>query len=255
MRIGVEPSGGRHRTPSSIRRAPFQNPRPFLLSLAVILVSGMQERGRSDGGVPNPPSRRIDTSSVQEQLTEELRRLIISGEFEPKARLSEYALADSFGVSRTPVREALKQLQVEGLVEVVARVGTFVAQPSRREINELFALKEVLEGLAARLVAQSRPSETLEKLGQNLSTSRDAVAAHDPERYAELVHEFHALIVDGSGNSKLRAHYQTLMNQLAYQRLVLTTVNQPGRLERSVEEHARILDLLEAGDAYGAEFQ
>jgi DNA-binding GntR family transcriptional regulator len=207
-------------------------------------------------GKPQPsPSRKIDTSSVQERLTDELRRLIISGEFEPKARLSEYALADTFGVSRTPVREALKQLQVEGLVEVVARVGTFVAQPSRREITELFALKEVLEGLAARLVAQSRPKDALDALRKNLSESRDAVAAQDLERYAELVHEFHNLILEGAGNSKLLAHYQTLMNQLAYQRLVLTTLSQPGRLERSVEEHARILEVVEAGDAYGAEFQ
>jgi DNA-binding GntR family transcriptional regulator len=212
----------------------------------------MHERPPDGGG---PPNRQIDTSSVQERLTDELRRLIVSGELRPRARLSEYALADSFGVSRTPVREALKQLQVEGLVEIVARVGTFVAQPSRREITELFAVKEVLEGLAARLAAQSRPREPLERLQANLDTSREAVDAHNTQRYAELADQFHDLIVEAAGNSKLVAHYGTLMNQLAYQRLVLTATNQPGRLERSFSEHTRILELLEAGDGDRAEVQ
>jgi DNA-binding GntR family transcriptional regulator len=198
-------------------------------------------------------SRRIDTSSIQERLTDEVRRLIISGELKPRTRLSEHALAQTFGVSRTPVREALKQLQVEGLVEIVARVGTFVAQPSRREITELFALEEVFEGLAARLMAQSRRKESLERIHANLEASREAVDAQDREQYAELVREFHNLIVEGSGNGKLTAHYQILMNQLAYQRLVRTTLSQPGRLERSLDDHVRILELIEAGDAEAAE--
>jgi DNA-binding GntR family transcriptional regulator len=212
----------------------------------------MQE-GPPDGD--ELPTHRIDTSSIQERLTDEVRRLIISGELKPRARLSEHALAESFGVSRTPVREALKQLQVEGLVEIVARVGTFVAQPSRREITELFALEEVLEGLAARLMAQSRHTESLERLHANLEASREAVEARDRQRYAELVREFHNLIVEGAGNGKLIAHYQMLMNQLAYQRLVITTLSQPGRLERSLGEHARIVELIEAGDADAAELE
>jgi DNA-binding GntR family transcriptional regulator len=212
----------------------------------------MQERPPDGSGLPG---RQIDTSSVQERLIDELRRMIISGELRPRTRLSEYALAGSFGVSRTPVREALKQLQVEGLVEIVPRVGTFVAQPSRRQISELFTLKEVFEGFAARLVAQSRPKESLERLHANLDASREAVDARDTQRSAELMGQFHNLIVEAAGNSKLMAHYRTLMNQLAYQRLVLTAAGQPGRLERSLGEHARIIELLEAGDVDGAEFQ
>jgi DNA-binding GntR family transcriptional regulator len=215
----------------------------------------MAEPGPGDTVVDDQPTRLLDTTSVQERLTNELRGLIISGELEPQARLSEHALAESFGVSRTPVREALKQLQVEGLVEVVPRVGTFVAQPSAREIAELFALKEVLEGLAARLVAQARPARVVERLVANVGESREAVRAQELERYAELVQEFHELIIEGADSGKLTAHYQTLMNQLAYQRLVITTLSRPGRLERSVDEHGRILAAIEAGDGYAAELQ
>jgi DNA-binding GntR family transcriptional regulator len=199
------------------------------------------------------PIKPLDTSSVQERLTDEIRRLIIEGQLKPKARISEYALAQAFGVSRTPVREGLKQLKVEGLVEIVPRVGTFVAQPSWREITELFALKEVLEGLAARLLAQARPKEALDVLEANLREARTAVEQGDAERYAELVHAFHAAIIEGCDSGALRTHHRTLMNQLGYERLVLTTVRQPGRLERSLEEHARVLELVQAGDSHAAE--
>jgi DNA-binding GntR family transcriptional regulator len=215
----------------------------------------MRKSGSSAAAFTVGSNLRLDTSSVQERLAGELRRLIISGKFEPGERVSEHTLAESFGVSRTPVREALKQLQVEGLVDIVPRVGTFVARPSAREIAELFALKEILEGLAARLVAQARPQQVLERLTDNLAQSRAAVAAEDAGRYAQLVHEFHELIIEGGDSGKLVAHYGMLMNQLAYHRLVRMTLSRPGRLERSLEEHARILAAIEAGDGYAAEFQ
>ncbi|HET7304934.1 MAG TPA: GntR family transcriptional regulator, partial [Segeticoccus sp.] len=98
--------------------------------------------------------QRIDGVSIQGRVIEAMRERIISGELEPGTSLSEIALAEAFGVSRTPVREALKQLQTEGLVEIRPRVGTFVTAPSRREINELFEMKALLEGAAARLLAQ-----------------------------------------------------------------------------------------------------
>ncbi len=98
--------------------------------------------------------------------------------------LSELALADEFGVSRTPVREALEQLQTEGLVEIRPRVGTFVAAPSRRDITELFQMKELLEGAAARLLAQRGRVSEVEALEENLRQADLAVAHDDRVRYA-----------------------------------------------------------------------
>ena len=85
---------------------------------------------------------------IQERIAHQLRNRISRGELMPGAVLSEGALAQEFGASRTPVREALKQLQAEGLIVIRPRVGTFVAAPSRLEINELFEVKEILEGAA-----------------------------------------------------------------------------------------------------------
>ncbi|MEW2400750.1 GntR family transcriptional regulator [Streptomyces sp. NPDC046862] len=194
-----------------------------------------------------------DNGSMQGRVIAEMRRRIISGELPAGGSLSEIALAESFGVSRTPVREALKQLQTEGLVEIRPRVGTFVTAPSRREITELFEMKELLEGAAARLLARRGRVPELDRLEQNLVEADAAVAADDKERYAELVEEFHELLITGADNAKLEAHYRILMNQLAYSRLVTTSLSQPGRALLSDREHHNVLELIIAKDGDSAE--
>jgi DNA-binding GntR family transcriptional regulator len=191
--------------------------------------------------------------SIQEQVASGLRAGIINGDLPSGMTLSETAIAEDFGVSRTPVREALKQLQTEGLVEIRPRVGTFVTAPSRLDVYELFQLKEILEGAAASLLAERGDVPELKELGHNVERSRQAVAAGDVETYAELVDEFHTLIVHGAGNQKLIRHYGLLMNQLAYPRLVQTSLSLPGRLERSDAEHQRVLEIIAAKDGRTAE--
>ncbi|MEU6114264.1 GntR family transcriptional regulator [Streptomyces sp. NPDC047117] len=198
-------------------------------------------------------AKRLPRTSMQARVADELRQMIISGELQPGSSLSEMTLSENFGVSRTPIREALKQLQIEGLVQVRPRVGTFVAVPSRREVTELFQMKELLEGAAARLLALRGRVPEVDRLQATMQEADEAVRAGDAERYAELVHEFHELIVVGADNSKLVAHYRTLMNQLAYTRLVRTSLAQPGRLSESDHEHHRVLDLILAKDGDGAE--
>lgn len=195
----------------------------------------------------------IDSRSIQGRVIQAIRERIISGELEPGASLSEIALAEVFDVSRTPVREALKQLQAEGLVEIRPRVGTFVTAPSRREINELFEIKGLLEGAAARLLAQRGSVPELDLLKENLRQADRAVAVGDNERYAALVQGFHDLIICGADNAKLEGHYRTLMNQLAYQRLVKTSLGQPGRPTKSDSEHHHVVELIEAKDGDAAE--
>lgn len=199
------------------------------------------------------PIRGARSGELRRAVLERISEAITSGRYPPTTPLSEAALAEEFEVSRTPVREALKQLQAEGLVRVVPRVGTFVAEPSRRDIIELFQVKEVLEGLAARQLALRGRVPELDELVRNVELSEQAVAAGDPDAYADLVHEFHRLIVASSDNTKLIAHNETLMNQLAYDRLVRTTLSRPERPAHSVAEHRAILERILDKDAYGAE--
>jgi DNA-binding GntR family transcriptional regulator len=190
---------------------------------------------------------------IQARVTEQVRTQIIDGTLAPGDGLSEFALAEEFGVSRTPVREALKQLQTEGLVIIRPRVGTFVATPSRREIQELFHMKELFEGSAARLLAQRGEVPEVAALRQNVINADAAVASGDAQAYAALVGEFHDLIIRGSDNTKLETHYRTMMNQLAYPRLVMTSLSKPGRLAESEDEHHRVLELILAKDGTTAE--
>ena len=205
--------------------------------------SGQRGRGRSTAR----------TEQADGGLLPRLRDLVLGGDYAPGTALSEVRLAELFDVSRTPVREALKQLQVEGLVEIRPKVGTFVRQITRREIVEMFEVKEILEGLAARLMARRGQVPELEVLEANLERSREATARGDADAYAALVHEFHHTIVTGSDNLKLAEHYTSLMNQLAYHRMVLGSVQHPGRLGRSCAEHRRIVDLIKEKDGVGAE--
>ncbi|WP_258052607.1 GntR family transcriptional regulator [Streptomyces sp. Ru73] len=191
--------------------------------------------------------------SMQVTVTAEMRRRIIEGDIEPGAPLSELALAEEFGVSRTPAREALKQLAAEGLVEIRPRVGTFVTTPSRREITELFEMKELIEGAAARLLAKRGRVAEIGLLERNLREADEAVARGDRKRHAELVQEFHDVLITGADNSKLEGHYRMLMNQLAYGRLVKTSLSQPGRALESDREHHLVLELILEKDADSVE--
>lgn len=197
--------------------------------------------------------RSLDVRSIQRRVLDDVRDMIVSGELVAGTALSEISLAENFGVSRTPVREALKQLQAEGLVEIRPQVGTFVSQPSRREIIDMSRVKEVLEGLAASLMAQRGDVPQLHALRANVEESERLVRRGDDARYAELVAEFHRLVLEGSDNPKLQEHHKTLVNQLGYPRLVRTSLKQPGRPSRSVAEHRHVLEMIEAKDPEGAE--
>lgn len=200
------------------------------------------------------PERSANGGSAAETpLLDRLRTLVLSGEYPPGAPLPELFLAQEFQVSRTPVREALKQLETEGLVEIRPRVGTFVRQPTHREIVELFELKSGLEALAAGLFARRGNVPELALLRRNLADSAEAVRRGDRDRYAALVHEFHHALISGADNRKLAEHYERLMNQLAYHRLVVKAVEQPGRLRDSQHEHESIVLAIEARDHVGAE--
>lgn len=196
---------------------------------------------------------RLDSSRPPASLLDRLRSLVVNGTVAPGDLLGELALAEEFEVSRTPIREALKQLEREGLVEIRPRVGTFVRKPTEREILELFQLKESLEGLAAGLLAQRGDVPELRSLIHNVESERDVVRAGDRAAYAALVHDFHRTLVAGADNQKLSEHYELLMNQLAYHRIVKQTLQLPGRLDHSFSEHARIVEALQSKDPLAAE--
>lgn len=195
----------------------------------------------------------VATESIHTQVTNALRTAIVSGEFSLGQKLSETTLAQKLGVSRTPVREALKQLDREGLVEIIPRVGTCVKKPTEKEIIELFTIKEVLEGLAASQLAQRGDVLELHELMKAMEDMEQSVKQGNIDGYVEANDRFHDAILRGAGNSKLQFHYDLLINQLPYRRFVYLTLEQPSRLAKSVEEHQRIVEAIKAQDSKLAE--
>lgn len=191
----------------------------------------------------------VATESIHTQVTNILRKAIVSGELDMGQKISETTLAQQLNVSRTPVREALKQLEREGLVEIVPRVGTCVRKPTEKEIIELFTLKEVLEGLAASQLAQRGDVSELHELIQAMEHMEKSVQEGNLDGYVEANDCFHEAILKGAGNSKLQFHYDLLINQLPYRRFVYLTLEQPDRLGKSVEEHRRIVEAIKAQDS------
>jgi DNA-binding GntR family transcriptional regulator len=206
-------------------------------------------------GVDEAQVFAVLTDGVQAQVTHALRRAIVSGLLPPGEALSEALLARRFGVSRTPVREALKQLERERLVDVVPRVGTYVRQATADEVLDALLVKEALEGMAARLLAARTDAPEAAELAGVTIDLEAAAAGGDVPRVVEANQRFHELIHRGSASPTLRFQLELLLNELRvpHQRLVSLTLSRPARLRRMLEEHRRIVAAVAARDPVAAE--
>lgn len=181
----------------------------------------------------------ITHSALYQEVADRLRRAIYSNQLQSGDAIDEKALCEAFGISRTPLREALKVLAAEGLVELVPRRGCFVRRLEQEELGELFPVMAVLEGLCAReAVAQLDEAELaeLERLHADLETQ---AAAGDIDAYYETNFRFHQAVQDLSGNRWLQRVLSDLRKILRLARHAQLTV--PGRLQHSLEEHRRIM--------------
>lgn len=195
----------------------------------------------------------ILTASITSQVTNAIRESILKGEYEPGRKLSEAALSEHYKVSRTPIREALKQLEREGLVEIIPRVGTCVTKPTEKELDELFTLKEVLEGLAAGLLAERGSKEEIKEIQKAVGDMEKSIETSDSDLFVKANNTFHEAILKGSDNSKLDFMLNILLNQIPYTRYVYLSTEDPNRRQRSLMEHQAVLAEIEQGNRAGAE--
>lgn len=193
---------------------------------------------------------KADHGSTTDAVTDALREAILSGVLQPPAWLREDELAAALRVSRTPVREALRRLSDEGLTQRVANRGTVVAQVTIDEIIAVYAVRESLEGLAARSAAIRRPVglvETLRSIYQRMT----AAVNDDPAIMSALSLEFHAAIREAAGNAYL-TRFLTQVEH-AVRRFGQTTYTHTGRHHEGLEEHFGIMEAIAAGDPDTAE--
>lgn len=180
-------------------------------------------------------------------LVQKLERDIVTGVLKPGDKLDERSLSERFGVSRTPVREALQTLAGSGLVATMPRRGTIVASITVGELIEMFEVMAELEAMCARLAARRMPRADIDNLIA-LSEECSALQEHsDADAYYEANVRFHEAIYAGCRNSFLERQTKNVRNRLApYRRLQL---HRPGRVKRSNNEHAEILDAISNGEA------
>jgi DNA-binding GntR family transcriptional regulator len=166
-------------------------------------------------------------------------------------RLDERRLASDFGISRTPVREAMAQLEREGFVRAVPRRGIYVVRKTRREVIEMITAWAALESMAARLITQSAGSDQIRSLRTMFTTFEDGELHARLDEYSEVNIEFHQAIIRLSGNGVLLALAENLFTHMRMIRR--RTIGEQDRAVRSIRDHLTIIEALEARDTARAE--
>lgn len=182
----------------------------------------------------------------------QVRRAILSGELAPGSRVTVRPLADLLQLSPTPIRTALAALERQGLLEIHDHRGYFVPTLGREDLLEIYEIREAVDSIASRRVAQSTSrAAVVTELEELLDKQRRCVAASDLDAYGELDVAFHKAIWQGSGNRRLALVSDTLLGQVRIGNNI--SARAPGRLEAALEEHAAIIEALRQGDAESAE--
>ncbi|MES0826427.1 GntR family transcriptional regulator [Ruegeria sp. SCP11] len=183
---------------------------------------------------------------LADTIAQDLEELIFDGTFSDGDRLDEVKLAEQFGVSRTPLREAFQRLALSGLVDLIPRRGAFVRQPGPVELMEMFEVMAELEAVCGRLAALRISDGALKDLTDANSRCQMAVDAGDPDTYYLENERFHRIIYNQSGNSFLEQEASKLHRRLKpFRRQQLRF---RGRMAQSMSEHEDIVRALDSGN-------
>jgi DNA-binding GntR family transcriptional regulator len=188
---------------------------------------------------------RIPRATFASIVTERLRASIVNGSLEPGSQLSEVELANSFGVSRGPVREALQRLVQEGLLLSEPHRGVFIPVLTDDDVIDIYLARDALESAAIRsIVAKDTSAAASLALDQYVTQMERAAAAGDWEAVGNFDLEFHVALVDASGSQRLRRMFSTVISETRLCLGVLTAADARADL---VQEHRQICDLMQEG--------
>jgi DNA-binding GntR family transcriptional regulator len=182
-------------------------------------------------------------------VSDELRRLVVTGELAPGSRIVEDRLAERLGVSRNPVREALQALAAEGFVEILPRRGAVVAQITPEQAEDLFDVRTALEPLAARLAARRTDPDGIGRLRDVLALARKATDLGELDQLASYNTDFHSLVVELSGNDYLGLLVAPMAKRVQW----VFRTSAARRAPHSWTEHEELLRAIASGDEDHAE--
>lgn len=195
-------------------------------------------------------ARSVDPLHLRRSIASKVRQLIVNGDLEPEARVTETALASLLHVSRTPLREAFRELESEGLIQKLPHIGTFVAPLSVVEADDIYRVKGLLQVLVVELACTKMTPVERAELRFIADQMKAAVAHRDIDGYAELVDRFHHLLLVGSRSPTLENLFKHLDGRIRRYRRFLVT--RPGRELGSLQEHLSIADAVLASSTDGA---
>lgn len=191
------------------------------------------------------PSEKILT--LRERIVEFVKDSVISGRLKPGERVPEQEIADNLGISRTPIREAFRQLESEGFITVTPRKGAIVSPITDKDVSEFYAIKSLLEGYAARTACDKLTHKDIKRLESLNAQMEKAAERGDVKAFFKLDHQFHETFLKASGNEKLCALIHHLVQQ--FERFRITAMSLPGRMSDSVMQHQKITEAFVNKDA------
>jgi DNA-binding GntR family transcriptional regulator len=185
-------------------------------------------------------------SSLHERVFAQLRQSILDGTYEPGTVIHESRIAAELGVSRTPVREAFRKLEQEGLVTIIRNKGAVVAGVTEQDIKDIYAVRAVVEGLAAKWAAVHITPAQLQELEELLTKMDRAAQAGDFRTWRELDTRFHEVLYEASHSIPLELVLSAFHDYV--RRARLDSLASPGRMRQAGEEHGAIVAALKEND-------
>jgi DNA-binding GntR family transcriptional regulator len=189
--------------------------------------------------------------TLREKILDTIREAILNGELKPGEKVAEPELAERFGISRTPIREAFRQLESEGYLTVVPRKGAVVTALSERAVEEFYAIKSILEGYAAQISTDNMTEKDIAKLETLNARLRILAEQGDVKTFFKIHNEFHDVFINASGNEKLAEIIHQML--LRFNRFRLASIALPGRMEMSVKEHDALIKAFRRKDGATAD--
>jgi len=189
--------------------------------------------------------------TLREQIVSSLRESIIRGDLSPGQKITEPELAEKLGISRTPIREAFRQLESEGYLTVIPRRGAVVSSVSKKEIQDFFELKSLLEGYASRKAAPKIVERDIARLIRINDQLEVLAREKDVPAFFKKNNEFHSMLISFCGNDKLLEIWSNQVRRFIKFRI--QALSAPGRLMDSVNQHRDIIDALSRKDGPLAE--
>ncbi len=185
--------------------------------------------------------------TLRERIVDFIKDSIISGRLSPGERVPEADIAESLGISRTPIREAFRQLESEGFITVAPRKGAVVSSITDKDVSEFYAIKSLLEGYAARKACKKFKEKDIKKLETLNEHMKKCADKDDVKGFFKLDNQFHELFLNACGNDKLSTLAHKLVQQ--FERFRVTALSIPGRLTTSIKQHEDIVAAFKDGNA------